>query len=238
MAKDPAFLFYSSDFLTGTTLMSHEQVGKYIRLLCLQHQTGRLSEQDMIDLCGGKDDKIWSKFVQDKNGFFFNKRLEEESEKRKKYCKSRGQNKKGKKHTKNISKSYDSHMENENENINRDDNKDVKDMMPEPKTSSTNDPYIPDEKCLEFFNSINDGGDYDNTLKAIAVARKDLGDDAMPSCIAFYHSEQKGKDTPKHFWRWVLQGKNHKKPRIPKRDNNTSRGENLSRSFDAYKSTK
>ena len=33
MSKDPAFLFYSSDFLTGTLLMSMEQKGKFITLL-------------------------------------------------------------------------------------------------------------------------------------------------------------------------------------------------------------
>lgn len=42
--KDPAFLFYSQDFYTGTVFMTDEQVGKFIRLLCLQHQTGHLNE--------------------------------------------------------------------------------------------------------------------------------------------------------------------------------------------------
>ena len=45
MAKDPAFLFYPSDFLTGTMFMTDEQVGKYIRLLCAQHQKGHLCEK-------------------------------------------------------------------------------------------------------------------------------------------------------------------------------------------------
>ena len=40
--KDPAFLFYSSDFLTGTMFFTDEQVGKYIRLLCAQHQKGQI----------------------------------------------------------------------------------------------------------------------------------------------------------------------------------------------------
>ena len=46
--KDPAFLFYSSDFLSGTMLMTDEEVGKDIRLLCLQHQKGHLKEKDML----------------------------------------------------------------------------------------------------------------------------------------------------------------------------------------------
>ncbi len=40
MAKDPAFLFYSSDFYMGTVGMTDAQVGQYIRLMCLQHQKG------------------------------------------------------------------------------------------------------------------------------------------------------------------------------------------------------
>ena len=39
--KDPAFLFYSSDFLSGTMLMTDEEIGQYIKLLCLQHQKRR-----------------------------------------------------------------------------------------------------------------------------------------------------------------------------------------------------
>ena len=40
--KDPAFLFYSSDFLSGTMLMNNEEIGIYIKLICLQHQQGHL----------------------------------------------------------------------------------------------------------------------------------------------------------------------------------------------------
>jgi uncharacterized protein YdaU (DUF1376 family) len=122
MSKDPAFLFYSSDFLTGTMTMTNEQVGMYIRLLCLQHQKGMLSENDMIFICKS-DDLVMSKFEKNNEGFF-NLRLKEEAEKRANFCKSRGINKAGKtlsikknKHIKNISKSYDNHMENENVNI-------------------------------------------------------------------------------------------------------------------------
>jgi hypothetical protein len=48
--------------------------------------------------------------------------LSEEVEKRKNYCESRGKNKKGKKHIKIISKSYDQHMEDEDENEIEDEN--------------------------------------------------------------------------------------------------------------------
>jgi len=82
--KDPAVLFYTQDFITGTLLMTDEQRGKYILLLCLQHQNGKLTERDMLKICGKKDEDIWCKFFQE-NGYFYNKRMLLESEKRNKF---------------------------------------------------------------------------------------------------------------------------------------------------------
>lgn len=42
MAKDPAFLFYSKDWLTGTKEMMPIEKGVYIDLLCYQHQNGSI----------------------------------------------------------------------------------------------------------------------------------------------------------------------------------------------------
>ena len=115
MAKDPAVLFYTSDFLTGTLTMSDEQVGKYIKLLCLQHQKGLLTEKDMLNICKSYDEDIWFKFVKTDEGYY-NKRMKEEADKRRNYSESRRKNKiKGKKteHMLNISSSHDEHMENE-----------------------------------------------------------------------------------------------------------------------------
>ena len=122
MSKDPAFLFYSSDFLTGTFTMSNEQVGKYIRLLCLQHQKIELTEKDMLNICKTYDEDIYSKF-ECIDGLYYNKRLRDESIKRKEYSESRKKNRK-KKDMSNICQTYDSHMENENENVNENINKD------------------------------------------------------------------------------------------------------------------
>jgi len=118
VSKDPAFLFYSSDFLTGTMLLTNEQVGKYIRLMCFQHQHGHLSEQDMLKICFTYDADIFSKFQKDDEGLYFNVRLETEIQRRKDYSESRSKNRKSKKHMSNICESYVEHMENENENIN------------------------------------------------------------------------------------------------------------------------
>jgi hypothetical protein len=151
MSKDPAVLFYTSDFLSGTFTMTNEQVGKYIRLLCLQHQKGYLYENDMKMICGEYDEQIYSKF-ENKGGKFINIRMKEEAEKRRNYCESRGKNKKGKtKDTEIISKSYDKHME--NENVNEVINKDLK------ENSSTF--IIPTrEECAEYFKK----KDYDYNL--------------------------------------------------------------------------
>ena len=118
MSKDPAFLFYSSDFLTGTLLMSMEQKGKFITLLCIQHQKGHLSEKDMLHICGSYDEDVFTKFQKDEQGKFYNIRLEEEVDKRKAYSESRRNNRKKKEDVNNISSSYVEHMENENENEN------------------------------------------------------------------------------------------------------------------------
>lgn len=123
MGKDPALLFYTSDFLTGTMTMTNEQVGKYIRLLCMQHQKGILTEKDMLFICQSYDQDIYAKFTQTKEGFF-NERLRFEAEKRANYSLSRASNrlnknkKSSKKHMRKICKSYDEHMENENTNEN------------------------------------------------------------------------------------------------------------------------
>lgn len=80
--KDPAFLFYSSDFLTGCTNLTMEERGQYISLLCIQHQTGHLSEKTIRLSVGIVSDDIMSKFKKDENGLFYNERLEIEVEKR------------------------------------------------------------------------------------------------------------------------------------------------------------
>jgi hypothetical protein len=122
MSKDPAFLFYSSDFLTGTMFMDNEQVGKFIRLICAQHQKGRLTEKDMLKICGTHDEDIFEKFALDGAGLYYNERLEQEVEKRKAYSESRRNNRKKKEDMIDTSLSYVQHMENENENENIIDN--------------------------------------------------------------------------------------------------------------------
>lgn len=94
MSKDPAFLFYSNDFICGTFTMTNEQVGMYIRLLCLQHskESHRLSEKDMMNICKSYDEDVFSKFEKDEDGMYFNRRLDGEISRRKQYSEGRRNN--------------------------------------------------------------------------------------------------------------------------------------------------
>ena len=83
--KDPAVLFYPESYLVGTRFMTYEQKGKYMELLCFQHQQGHLSEEDMLAICGEYDKRIFAKFVVDENGLYYNERMEEEIIRRNKY---------------------------------------------------------------------------------------------------------------------------------------------------------
>jgi hypothetical protein len=118
MAKDPAFNFYTNDFDSKTKFFTHEQVGMYLRLLMAQHQHGHLTEAQMMYICGRYDKDVFSKFIKDGAGLFFNDRLELEITKRQNYSESRKKNRKSKKE--NTSKSYvnthDNHMSQHMEN--------------------------------------------------------------------------------------------------------------------------
>lgn len=47
MAKDPAFLFYSKDWIEGTAELMPAEKGVYVDLLCYQHQKGSLPTETM-----------------------------------------------------------------------------------------------------------------------------------------------------------------------------------------------
>ena len=168
MSKDPAFLFYSSDWLSGTQRMSAEQKGKYIDLLCDQHQNGRLREKDMLNICKTYDEDIFDKFKIDQDGLYYNSKLETETNRRKAYSESRRKNRTTKNSSiNNISKTYDKHMETgtTNRTIN--------------KTKTKNN--IPSlEDFLEYgfliIKQLNlDSQDYDFALRAKYHAWKDNG---------------------------------------------------------------
>lgn len=180
MAKDPAFLFYPGDFTTGTQFFSNEQVGKYMRLLMAQHQHGHLPEKHMIFICGSYDKDIFSKFIQDSEGNWYNERLEFEVNKRKNYVDSRSKNKEGKTKEKIISKSYDSHMENENRN----------------RSINVLNKIEPNTK-LEIFESIFTDERFITDL-SITHKGRDFKQ-AFEECW-LYHSQT--PSPPEHVWQW------------------------------------
>ena len=145
MGKDPAVLFYTSDFLTGTAFFSKAQRGEYITLLCEQHQLWSIPEEHLISVCGSLESPVAKKFKKDKDGSWYNTRMREETEKRQKYADSRRKNigsrwdkndkpLSGKKidsvHMNNTCNThvdtYGIHMENENENVIKDKKEDIK----------------------------------------------------------------------------------------------------------------
>jgi hypothetical protein len=107
MAKDPAVLFYTSDFLSGTITMNYEQRGKYITLLCIQHQQSFLTDEDFESILTENDKRVKDKFEKQSDGTYVNLKLKNESERRKSYTESRRNNRKGK----NLSTSYVKLME-------------------------------------------------------------------------------------------------------------------------------
>ncbi len=139
MSKDPAVLFYTSDFLVGTAPMTWEEKGVYITLLCYQHQLGPLSKEQITKIVGYFPDKILVKFRLE-NDKYVNLRMREETKRRSLYCESR------KKNAKKAHRAYAKHMDNHMETITEDIDTDIKSYLPN---------NIPDtiDRVIEFFTN-------------------------------------------------------------------------------------
>jgi uncharacterized protein YdaU (DUF1376 family) len=127
MAKDPAFLFYPGDYVSGTMGMTFEEKGAYMDLLMLQFNRGHMNTHMIQHTVGHLWDQVKCKFIQDNEGLWYNVRLDVEKEKRKTFTESRRNNMKPKDkpsyeppYETHMQHHMDSHMENENENINKD----------------------------------------------------------------------------------------------------------------------
>jgi uncharacterized phage protein (TIGR02220 family) len=90
--KDPAFLFYSADFIVGTIDLTMEERGQYITLICLQHQKGHLSQDTIMMTIGDVSPRVIEKFDTDEDGKYFNQRVDEEIAKREKYLTAQREN--------------------------------------------------------------------------------------------------------------------------------------------------
>lgn len=123
MSKDPAVLFYTSDFLSGTSFFTDEECGQYIRLLCQQHQLGYIPESHLLKICGSLQSPVAIKFIKDENGNYINERMKIETDKRKAFSESRRKNVEKRYRKSTLVPTYvstsDLHMENENGNEDR-----------------------------------------------------------------------------------------------------------------------
>ena len=90
--KDPAIVFYTSDFMVGVSNLTMEERGQYITLLCLQHQLGHLSEKTIKLNIPNVSDDVLSKFIKDDEGNYYNVRLQYEIEKRSKFIEHQREN--------------------------------------------------------------------------------------------------------------------------------------------------
>ena len=79
--KDPNFPLYTQDFIVGTMMLTNEEVGIYIRLLCIQHQHGGIIDSETFKHYTNGNRKIASKFLKTEDGFY-NERLMNEMVKR------------------------------------------------------------------------------------------------------------------------------------------------------------
>lgn len=94
--KPPAFQFYVDDFLGGTMHFSNDEVGLYIRLLCVQWSVGSLPDDDAELASYGKGgtpiQRVKAKFFKGQDGRLRNLRLELERQKQEAFRQSRVDN--------------------------------------------------------------------------------------------------------------------------------------------------
>jgi len=77
--RAPCFPFYVDDFISGTAIMSAEEVGMYVRLLCYQWNRGSIPVDPRLQqrLAGGSvPDAVLEKFSVGEDGLLRNSRLE------------------------------------------------------------------------------------------------------------------------------------------------------------------
>lgn len=167
MAKDPAVLLYTSDFLTGTAMFTDAQVGKYIRLLCLQHQSGGIPVDYFNSIVGDQNCPIRLKFILFEDGVYRNIRMKEEAEKRKNFVASRRNNLKKDKEPSHMKPHMSPHTADRMENENEDDNV-IEDMGKGGVGEKGEEPP-------SFFNqSINDQLWKENLMKATKLSMDDV----------------------------------------------------------------
>ena len=88
--KNPAVMWYPTDFLHGTNWLTDKEFTQYTRIINFQHDQGKskhFTMRQLKDICKGKvpEQAVLDKLVQDSNGRYYNQRMEDEIMKRKDY---------------------------------------------------------------------------------------------------------------------------------------------------------
>jgi uncharacterized protein YdaU (DUF1376 family) len=81
LRQDPAYRLYTSDFLVRNSHMTDDQVGKYIRLICWQHQNGHIPET-VLKSQSKEDPIVMEKYLVDDNGRYYDLEVELEVQRR------------------------------------------------------------------------------------------------------------------------------------------------------------
>jgi len=137
--------------------MTLEEKGAYMELLMMQFNRGHMTSHMIGQVIGQLWDKVKHKFKQDKDGLWYNERLELEQEKRKKFSDSRRNNVSGvnqySKSPKKTEGHMTSHMENEDEIENRNRNIPTLDQV---KEFIRNSNYDVDAKLIfDYYDELN-----------------------------------------------------------------------------------
>lgn len=187
MAKDPAMLWYWSDWHGGTSTLNRFLKGCYMDLLNAQFNSGHLSMEEIKTVLGVDFDQAWpvlkKKFSADPDGNFFNVRLDEEKIKRANWTASRRKNLSHKEP--HMINHMDQHME--NANINEDINViGIKEEVQEkPKTpKEIHDLVFAEPNFIRNLKDSHPGKDYER---------------AWAECFA-YHSNR--PNPPNQLWVW------------------------------------
>ena len=186
MAKDPAMLWYWSDWYSGTSTMTRFMKGCYMDVLHAQFNNGRLSLEEIRTVLGSDFGQAWptlqKKFAADPAGKYFNERLEHEQLKRAAFTASRRKNLQSTHMEPHMHQHMVSHME----NVNEDESIDVVkvDRGYGGKKDSVADVLFSDKRFVEMLQMTHKG--------------KDLRQ-AFDECF-IYHSNS--PNPPTELWQW------------------------------------
>lgn len=198
MAKDPAFLFYPADWLSGVMGMTFEQKGAYFELLIYQFNNGKFSlaqAKQVLGICFSSVWEVVGKKFKNESGLLWNERLQLEIDKRKNFTNSRRINALGKKTNNKKTKAQAKHMHKHmgNENTNRNIN-----------TDRVENGNLVDEPKVEIYPTFNDFWNlYDKKIDRPKCEKKwgNLSQKEKEACMEYipvYQLSQPDKQYRRH----------------------------------------